>query len=224
MDWVQISIDEEIQDLLPDLRLGCIQAEVKASEKNLELIEDMHKLSEILESELEMEDISSHPIIQQTRQAYLKLGKKPGRYRPSAEALRRRVVNKKGLYQINNLVDLINLCSLRSGFSIGGYDIEAIRGELSLSRGTTDDHYEAIGRGILNIENLPVLRDTLGALGSPTSDSERTKVQLSTERLLMVYFDFSSDELLSEEMALAVENLHQYADAGEVKQWLSKAT
>lgn len=83
-----------------------------------------------------------------TREAYKRCGKDPGRYRPSAEALRRRLMRGIPLYQIDTLVDLINLVSLRTGHSIGGFDADKIQGNrLELGIGKAEEPFEGIGRG-----------------------------------------------------------------------------
>ena len=65
------------------------------------------------------------------------------------------------LYQIDTLVDLINLVSLRTGHSIGGFDADKIQGtHLELGIGKAGEPFEGIGRGVLNIEGLPVYRDS----------------------------------------------------------------
>lgn len=56
-----------------------------------------------------------------------------------------------------------------------------------------DEPYEAIGRGILNIENLPVYRDSQGAFATPTSDSTRTMLRQSTRRLLVLINGYDGD-------------------------------
>ena len=70
---------------------------------------------------------------------------------------------------------------------------------------------QAIGRGELNIENLPVLRDESGAFGTPTSDSVRTSVTLNTKRFLMVFFGFGANEKLNEAVHLAKTLLGEFA-------------
>ncbi|MCF8231187.1 MAG: hypothetical protein K9J27_03280 [Bacteroidales bacterium] len=65
-----------------------------------------------------IEDIASLQPVKDTRQAYKALGKKPARYRVSSEALHRRIIQGKGLYFINNVVDITNLVSIRSGYGI----------------------------------------------------------------------------------------------------------
>mgnify|MGYP004476407697 CR=1 FL=1 len=133
------------------------------------------------------EDIKALPSIQATRDAYRALGKDPSRYRPSGEALIRRILKDKPLFHINTAVDLINLASIEYGYSIGGFDLEKIQGEtISLGVGRANEPYEGIGRGVLNIENMPVYRDSVGGFGTPTSDNERTKLELTTTKLLAI--------------------------------------
>jgi hypothetical protein len=109
-----------------------------------------------------LEDINKRIAIAATRRVYKALGKDPNRYRPSAEALCRRIVRDIPVYRVSLLVDIINLVSIRSGFSIGGFDLTKIQGDLRLGVGTAEDEFEAIGRGLLNIEGLPVYRDAVG--------------------------------------------------------------
>ena len=127
------------------------------------------------------DSIKQQPAIAATREAYRRLGKDPSRYRPSAEALRRRLLRGLELYKIDTLVDLINLVSLRTGYSIGGFDADKIQGtDLCLGVGRAGEPFEGIGRGTLNIEGLPVFRDAVGGIGTPTSDNERTKMDVGT--------------------------------------------
>ena len=95
------------------------------------------------------------------------------------------MVQGKELYQIDTLVDMINLASMKFGYSIGGFDADKFVGDtLTLGIGRKDEPYEGIGRGILNIEGMPVYRDAEGGVGTPTSDHERTKIELGTTHLL----------------------------------------
>lgn len=146
-----------------------------------------------------LEDIKKQPVIAATREAYKRCGKDPGRYRPSAEALRRRLMRGIALYQIDTLVDLINLVSLRTGHSIGGFDADKIAGTgLELGIGKMNEPFEGIGRGVLNIEGLPVYRDAVGGIGTPTSDNERTKMGLETTHILAIVNGYNGKEGLQE--------------------------
>ena len=150
------------------------------------------------------------------RARHTKTGKDPNRYRPSAEALCRRIMKGNSLYPIDTLVDLINLVSLKTGYSIGGFDLDQIRGNLELGVGMAGERFEAIGRGLLNIEGLPVYRDEMGGIGTPTSDEERTKITAETTHLLMIINGYSGRKGLPEATSYSVELLKKYAEAREI--------
>lgn len=144
------------------------------------------------------------------------MGKDPNRYRPSAEALCRRIVRGLPLYQIDTLVDIINLVSIRTGYSIGGFDAHKIKGDtLTLGVGMPDEPYEGIGRGVLNIEGLPVYRDDEGGIGTPTSDHERTKIDIGTTSFLALINGYSGKEGLTEAVAYMQSLLREYANSDE---------
>ena len=197
----KISIHPTLQEKCPSLQLACIEHSVsihsKEQSEHPELWDRIDTKIQELKDNLTIELIGQLPNIRASREAYKILGKEPSRYRLSAEALLRRIVKGKGLYQINNAVDLLNLVSISTGFSIGGYDLDKIEGDVVLGIGQTDEPYEAIGRGTLNIEFLPVFRDDKGAFGTPTSDSVRTMVTNSTQRFLMVILDFGGNAALN---------------------------
>ena len=208
-----IKISEELADKCPDIYLSCIECNVK-----VELFrEDLWKLIEAkcreIASRLEVEDIRHIEAIATSRDAYKACGKDPARYRLSAEALLRRVVSKKGLYQINNVVDALNFVSISSGLSIGGYDADKIKGKVTMGIGKANEPYEGLGRGELNIEGMPVFRDDIGAFGTPTSDSERTGVRPDTKRFLMILVSYKGVHMLYEPSQIAVKLLSDYASA-----------
>ena len=78
--------------------------------------------------------------------------------------------------------------------------------------GTNEDEFEAIGRGLLNVEGLPLYRDATGGIGTPTSDNERTKITDSTTNLLMIINAYSGNEGLQEAIEHCMELLGKYAE------------
>lgn len=199
------------------VRLGCISCKVTIEPSNEKIKSLSDTIVQQIQSELTIETVSQKPTIKSIKETYRKLGKDPSRYRPSAEALTRRIVNGKDLYWINNIVDILNLISLESGFSIGGYDAAKIEGTTGFGVGKANEPYEAIGRGSLNIENLPLFRDDLGAFGSPTSDSLRTMVTDHTTRFLMIIIDFEQDKILEKTMERSVALYQQFANVFDVE-------
>ncbi len=196
-----ITFTPGIRASCPAIHLGCLWGRVEVRPSGPALLGLIDEACRRIGAELEIGAISSLPLIRQAREAYKACGKKPGRYRPSAEALLRRVVSGKGLYQINNVVDVINYTSITTCYSIGGYDCGRVDGAVELGIGREGEPYQAIARGELNIAGLPALRDRQGAFGSPTSDSERTSIQEYSREIALVFFDFGGNHGLEECLA-----------------------
>lgn len=209
---MQITISNQIKEICPDLKVAVVVCKVRNTPTTEALWSEITAEGERIVSVYKLEDINKRPEILATRAAYKSLGKDPNRYRPSAEALCRRIVRGLPLYQVSTLVDIINLVSIRSGFSIGGFDIGKIQGDIVLGVGTADDEFDAIGRGLLNIEGLPVYRDKLGGIGTPTSDNERTKISGDTTDLLMLINGYSGELGLQEAVDFSKALLEKYAN------------
>lgn len=194
-----IVISHNLRKACPKLILGTIQCKVTNSLYSAELWSEILATGSNMRSTQKIEHIKNIPTVWYTREAYKQCGKDPNRYRPSAEQLNRRVLQGKDLHQISTLVDLINLVSLKWGYSIGGFDLDKVQGNLCYGIGQPNEAYNGIGRGALNIEGLPVLRDELGGIGTPTSDEERTMIHLETTSLLMNInaFDGNREALLA---------------------------
>lgn len=214
-----ISASDEIRMICPSFRGVAVYAQVTNTAFSEGLWQEINAFTRELIATTATEDIKLNSSIAATREAYKRLGKDPSRYRPSAEALRRRLMRGIPLYQIDTLVDLINLVSLRTGYSIGGFDADKIQGSsLVLGIGKAGEPFEAIGRGELNIEGLPVYRDLTGGIGTPTSDHERTKMGLKTTHILAIVNGYSGEQGLSQAALMIQTLLKNYAasDGGKV--------
>ena len=190
----ETSIDPALKALVPNLALGCVSANVTVEKLNEALSREIDQHLAHLIATIKPEQISTVPQIAAMRSAYKALGKDPSRYRGSAEALLRRVLSGKGLYQINSVVDINNLVSLESLNPAGTYNLENITPPIELRTGAGGESYKGIGKDLINIESLPVFADGAGPFGSPTSDSERAMVTLKTQKVLMVVFSFTGPE------------------------------
>ncbi len=218
---IQITLSEDILAACPDLHVLAIACRVRNTESDLRLWDEIAQEEEMVRQTMKLEEVNKWLPIRATRQAYKKLGKDPNRYRPSAEALRRRILRGLPLYRIDTLVDLINLVSIRSGYSIGGFDAMKIQGDrLVLGVGKEGEVYRGIGRGELNIAGLPVYRDDIGGIGTPTSDEERTKIDMETTSLLMIINGYSGENGLMEAGRYAAERLRKYNEASDMEAML----
>lgn len=192
---VEIIVEDKIETVCPSFVGACVEADVENSAYSEELWKLINEQCEKFRQTLTTDTVKDISAIAATRRVYKACGKDPSRYRPSSEALIRRVLQGKQLYQIDTLVDLINLASITYGYSIGGFDAGKFSGDtLSLGVGREGEPYEGIGRGMLNIAGLPVYRDAIGGVGTPTSDNERTKMGLATRRLVALVNGYDGNE------------------------------
>ena len=216
-----ITVSEEIKERCPQYRGAAVYAAVTNTPYSEGLWREIADFTEVLRVTESTDSIKQQTAIVATREAYRACGKDPSRYRPSAEALRRRLLRGLELYQIDTLVDLINLVSLRTGYSIGGFDADKIVGkDLCLGIGRHEEPFEGIGRGVLNIEFMPVIRDAEGGIGTPTSDNERTKMSVDTTHILAIINGYSGSEGLQDAADMTVELLQRYASATDCKVWM----
>lgn len=122
------------------------------------------------------------------RTMYKQVGIDPTKTRPSSEALLRRVRKGDALPRINSLVDVINWCSLESQLPFGLYDLDHVRGDVTLRLGRDSEEYPGIRKDVVHVAGRLVLADADGPFGNPTSDSARTMVTPATVRALVVIF------------------------------------
>ncbi|WP_262693780.1 B3/B4 domain-containing protein [Kordiimonas aquimaris] len=190
---MQFDISPEFKTLGFPLHLGVLDYKTAVGPTTDTLQNTITEATDLRQQELLGEAASSDPVIAAVRAAFKAIGKDPSRYRPSSEALTRRIVAGKGLYLVNNVVDCGNLVSLMTGLPVGCYDAAWIKGSLKLRIGTPGETYDGIGRGSINLEGLAVLSDEDGPFGSPFSDSARTAVTDKTKDIIFVIYGFNVD-------------------------------
>ena len=214
---MNIEIEDIIKNVAPQLQVVAIEADVINCDTPDDLWTELTQEALRIAQLYDLSQINKRPGIAATRAAYKALGKEPNRYRPSSEALCRRAVKGMELYRINVLVDIINLISMRSGYSIGGFDADCIQGDLlRLGAGRAGEVFNAIGRGQLNIEGLPLYRDAVGGIGTPTSDEERTKLSIATRRLLMCINIYQEEMPIGDVVDLSCQLLERYCQATNI--------
>ena len=192
---MNIIVSQEIENVCPGFVGAAVEARVVKTPFSPLLWKEIHALEDKFRNELTTESLKELSGIAATRRVYKACGKDPSRYRPASEQLIRRMLQGKELYQIDTLVDLVNLASIAYGYSIGGFDADKFVGDtLTLGVGKEGEPYEGIGRGMLNIAGLPVYRDAIGGVGTPTSDNERTKMTLQTTHLMVLINGYDGNE------------------------------
>lgn len=212
---MNIVVSSEIQAVCPEFIGACVEANVSNSPYCQPLWDEIDAMGNKYRSTLTTESLKQLSGIAATRRVYRACGKDPSRYRPASEALIRRQLTNKSLYQIDTLVDLTNLASIAYGYSIGGFDADKFDGDtLTLGIGRAGEPYEGISRGMINIEGLPVYRDATGGVGTPTSDNERTKITLQTTHLVVLINGYDGNEANVKANAEYIQELlRKYCDS-----------
>ncbi|HEV2490270.1 MAG TPA: phenylalanine--tRNA ligase beta subunit-related protein [Candidatus Acidoferrales bacterium] len=178
-----------IQVELPGVRLGVVGAEgVTVAPAGAELVQEMDEICARLRRKYTVESVAESEAVVAVRGLFRRWGVDPSKYRPSSEALLRRVVQGKGLYHISNVVDLSNLGSIETGWPYGLYNRAKISPPIVLRHGTAEEKYEGIGRRVWHLAGRPVLADAEGPFGSPISDSTRTQIAEGVSEVLTVIF------------------------------------
>ena len=214
---VNITIDPQLKKVWQQAALGCVQCRVVVQPSSRQLLEAIDIVCRRLMDSMSIEQIKSREHIAQTRACCKALGKDVKRYRNSAEALNRRVLQGKGLYQINNVVEVNNLISLDTGYSLGSYDLEKLEGDIVWKPAGEGVHYHGIGKEAVNIEFLPVLSDRQGFFGNPNSDSTRAMITPQTTQLLMCVFGFGGAQQMQPMLGQMCEALQTYCGATELE-------
>ncbi|WP_317854241.1 B3/4 domain-containing protein [Chakrabartyella piscis] len=213
---ISVQIGYELKTRCPQAHLALVQCKVSVCKTEGDLLQIFNeKIAEL--AEVELSQANKRETIQNTRVAYKALGKDPNRYRNSSEAMCRRIAKDRGLYYVNNVVDINNLLSISTGYSMGTYDVSQISGGITWERAEDGTEYQGIGKDVLNISFLPALFDDLGPFGNPTSDNTRAMIGDATKEILLMYYLF--DDVVDTDILLANAKsvLESYANATDVE-------
>lgn len=210
-------MDDEMLSLCPDCRLGWLTYEATPQESGDEIRAALEPVLAALREQLEHTPLAEMPNLGESRKGYRACGKDPGRWRVSSEALYRRIRQGRELYRINTVVDVNNLVSLETGFSLGSYDRDHLQGTLVLRRGLPGEAYAGIGKDTVDLGHMPLLADEAGPVGSPSSDSTRAMVTPESRRILTIIYSFSARRNLEKALELACERFRRLAGASELR-------
>lgn len=130
----------KIQIQLPGVKLGTVEADgVRVVAIDAGLATQMDEVCERKRREFSVESLADAESIRAVRAMFREWDMDPSKYRPSSEALLRRVVQGKGLYRVSNVVDINNLGSIEVGWPFGCYDRSKIHAPIVFRHGTAGE-------------------------------------------------------------------------------------
>ncbi|WP_110113899.1 phenylalanine--tRNA ligase beta subunit-related protein [Bacillus sp. CGMCC 1.16541] len=186
---MEIHLSQEIKDLYPNFKLGVIQykhIEVGVSPQMLQ--GRLRLFQESIYFDLQNLSINEVEGIKEWRSIFKQFGTDPSKYRPSIEALYRRIQKQTYLPSINSGVDVNNFFSLQYQVPIGIYDMDKLDGSVIISIGHEEDSYTGLNNRAISLVNKLVSKDSKGAFGSPYVDSNRAPItEQTTNALQLIY-------------------------------------
>ncbi|MEJ2053319.1 MAG: phenylalanine--tRNA ligase beta subunit-related protein [Calditrichaceae bacterium] len=186
---INLQISSVIKEKIKGMKFGLLSSKpvtVKKDDPNITNV--LLSLENGLKDKFIFHPPSENEIVGHVRRMYRRIGWEPTRYRPSSEALIRRILKGKALYRINNLVDYGNIVSAKFHIPMGLYDTEKINGQVVFDIGRTGETYQGISKEKIHAEGKLILRDDTGIFGNPTADSMRTSIRDNTHSVLAVFF------------------------------------
>lgn len=204
-----ITISEDVKKLVPSFKIGTILYNDIVIGPSPQMLRGRFQLFlESLKLDAAHSSVSELPAIQEWRTAFKSLSMDPSRYRPSSEALLRRVYNGKDIGLVNSAVDVNNFFSLQYGIPLGIYNSDALNGDIEIKLGETGDEYEGLNGRLMNMEGKLLSADSAGAFGSPIVDAKRTMTHEGvTNALHLIYFRPSMSVEESEKLLAAIEKM-----------------
>ena len=176
---------------------------------------------ESLHLDLEDKEMKDIPGVAEWRSIFKDTGTDPSRYRPSIEALYRRIKKGQFLEPFNSAVDLNNFFSLKYEIPFGIYDVSKLDGDVTLAVGDDSASYEGLNGREIKLINMLHTSDGGGPFGSPFVDSRRTAVSEGINSALhVVYFKPSMEVSECEEMLAVISEMFLQVHGGTSEFWV----
>src|SRR5437867_7330434 len=134
-----VLVDDSLRGVLA---LGLLEAEgVRLGELPAEFEQERDRLTTKLVARFAGKQPADIPGVAETRALFHQLDMDPTKTRPSSEALLRRVLQGRGLPQVNAAVDVCNLSSLEHQLPLGLYDRDLVKGAVRVRAGHESEGY-----------------------------------------------------------------------------------
>ncbi|PMC40793.1 hypothetical protein CJ195_00055 [Bacillus sp. UMB0899] len=213
---MEITVQDELKQLIPDFKVGIVHYQnIQVGNSPQMLKGRLQLFQESLFFDYEDKKVTEIPAITEWRKIFKTIGTDPNRYRPSNEALYRRVQKQQFLQHVNSAVDLNNFLSLQYRIPLGIYDLDKLSGEVIIKIGSEEDSYIAINEREIQLTKKLVSADSEGAFGGPYVDSKRSAVSNATKNALhIVYLQPSMQHSEADQLLQALSNMFTQIHGG----------
>lgn len=213
----QLSVSEELEQRVPGFKVGCIRYNhIVISEMPSLISGRLPLFYKNIQLSLENRPFADIPGVREWRAIFKRCGTDPSRYRPSQEALLRKIKRDGAPHRIHSAVDLNNFFSVQHSIPFGIYDLNQIHGPVQITIGSDDDQYDGLNGRVMHMDHKILSKDSKGAFGSPIVDSQRTCVtERTTDALQIAYLRPSMSEDEAKKMTARVAGMFTQIHGGE---------
>lgn len=209
-----VKLDDSITEIEPSFKIGIIHYTKIIVTSSPQMLKGRLQLfQEQLFFEMDDKPVNDFAGIKEWRALWKKFGADPNRYRPSMEAMYRRIAKQNYITPMHSAVDLNNFFSMQYEIPMGIYDVSKIQGETNITIGNDETTYVGLNGRDNTLKNIIILQDETGPFGSPFVDSARTAVTESTTEALQIVFlrpslKIEESKKLLESMASMFTQIH----------------
>lgn len=218
---MNITFHETIKRNIKGFKIAyAILENVKVEKSSQELLKEIKSVIDIVREKYSSRSEMYESFHVRAMRDLFKLNKiDPTRYVPSAESLLKRIIDGKGLYYINNVVDCNNLGSIRYELPVGVYNLANIQGDIEFKIGESYDKMETMAKGNMSMENILVSKDSEKLFGSPVSDSIYAKIENDASKVLVIIYGTPSTtkEYLNDAIEYTVFCMSKFANANVIE-------
>ncbi|MGM0837902.1 MAG: B3/B4 domain-containing protein [Bacillota bacterium] len=213
---MRVTLESTVKELIPNAKFGIIFYEDITIGSSPQMLKGRIRLfQESLNIDLLEKEMKDIPGIMEWRSVFKHTGTDPSRYRPSVEALYRRIKKGQFLEPFNSAVDLNNFFSLKYEIPLGIYDVTKINGDISITVGEAESTYEGLNGREISLKNMVHTKDATSSFGSPFVDSKRTAItEATTSAVHIIYLKPSMDKAECQEMLDAILKMFTQVHGG----------
>lgn len=146
---MNFTVEDSVLELFPKITFGVLVGKIEQEKQNIsEKIKDMraNSLEHVRDTVGDM-ILTKHPNFGGWRETYRIFGVKAKSYKPTHEALVRRLLKDASWPDINNIVDIYLANQALHMLPHGGYDLQTLGDNMVLSRAKGDEIFEPLGGG-----------------------------------------------------------------------------
>lgn len=211
---MNLIIAEEVAGRYPHLRIGVLIGKGVTVQRKTDELEKLkqEKVAE-LRQKYDSDNLISNPSIAAWRRTYRSFGVKPKRYRPTAEALLRRLIKGEEIPIINTVVDSYLVVETEYLLPIGGYDLDRISGDIKLRVSPGGEAFQPLGstQGETTNEGEIIYSDNTRVLTRKWNfrDCDATKITLNT-KTIGLFTEAAEEDTDTKTISESLEDLQRY--------------